>query len=83
MLEERTLDFIKKQILDLNDFSYKLEDDGEYIYIIFSEALGKDIEKEFTFKLIDEILFMHTTSYGWKPVEKGAANKYFWIELLK
>ncbi|AXH13655.1 hypothetical protein CRU99_04760 [Malaciobacter mytili] len=83
MLEERTLDFIKKQILDLNDFSYKLEDDGEYIYIIFSEALGKDIEKEFTFKLIDETLFMHTTSYGWKPVEKGAANKYFWIELLK
>lgn len=83
MLKERTLDFIKKQILDLNDFTYKLEEDKEYIYIIFSEVLGKNIEKEFTFKLIDETLFMHTTSYGWKPVEKGSANKYFWIELLK
>ncbi len=83
MLKERTLDFIKKQILDLNDFTYKLEEDKEYIYIIFSEGLGKNLEKEFTFKLIEQTLFMHTTSYGWKPVEKGSANKYFWIELLK
>ncbi len=83
MLKEITLAFIKKQILDLNDFAYKLEEDGEYIHIIFNEAFGKDIKKEFTFKLIDKMLFMHTTSYGWKPIEKGSANKYFWIELLK
>ena len=47
------------------------------------EILNENRNKEITFKLLDEVLYMHSISYGWKPVEKGVANKYFWIELLK
>jgi len=82
MLKEKALGFIKKQILDLNDFSYEVEEDEQFIHVIFTEALGKEIEKEFTFKLVNDTLYMHSISYGWKPVEKGVANKYFWIDLL-
>ncbi|AXH08440.1 hypothetical protein CP960_11090 [Malaciobacter halophilus] len=83
MLKEKTLDFIKKQIIDLNDFTYTIEEDEQYIHAIFTEALGKKIEKEFTFKLLNDTLYMHSIDFGWKPVQKGAANKYFWIDLLK
>ena len=61
----------------------KIEEDKNHLYVIFSEILNENRNKEITFKLLDEVLYMHSISYGWKPVEKGVANKYFWIELLK
>ena len=83
MSKERIKDFIDKQLENLDDFSYKIEIDENHIYAIFSEILSENTNKEITFKLLDEVLYMHSISYGWKPVEKGVANKYFWIELLK
>lgn len=83
MSKERIKDFIDKQLENLDDFSYKIEIDENHIYAIFSEILSENTNKEITFKLLDEVLYMHSITYGWKPVEKGVANKYFWIELLK
>ena len=83
MSKERIKDFIDKQFGNLDDFSYKIEIDENHIYAIFSEILSENTNKEITFKLLDEVLYMHSVTYGWKPVEKGVANKYFWIELLK
>ncbi|AXX88587.1 hypothetical protein CKA55_01880 [Arcobacter suis] len=83
MSKERIKDFIDKQLENLDDFSYKIEIDENHIYAIFSEILSENTNKEITFKLLDEVLYMHSVTYGWKPVEKGVANKYFWIELLK
>ena len=83
MSNDRIKDFIDKQFENLDDFSYKIEFDENHIYAIFSEILSENTNKEITFKLLDEVLYMHSISYGWKPVEKGVANKYFWIELLK
>ena len=83
MSKERIKDFIDKQFENLDDFSYKIESDENHIYAIFSEILSENTNKEITFKLLDEVLYMHSVTYGWKPVEKGVANKYFWIELLK
>lgn len=83
MSKERIKDFINKQLENLDDFSYKIEDDENHVYAIFEEILSEITNKEITFKLLDEVLYMHSITYGWKPVEKGVANKYFWIELLK
>lgn len=83
MSKERIKDFINKQLENLDDFSYKIESDENHIYANFSEILSENTNKEITFKLLDEVLYMHSVTYGWKPVEKGVANKYFWIELLK
>ena len=83
MSKERIKDFIDKQFENLEDVRYKIEEDTNHIYAIFEEILSKDTNKEVTFKLLDEVLYMHSIAYGWKPVEKGVANKYFWIELLK
>lgn len=83
MSKERIKDFIDKQLENLDDFSYKIESDENHIYVIFEEILSETTNKEITFKLLDEVLYMHSITYGWKPVEKGVANKYFWIELLK
>ena len=83
MSKERIKDFIDKQFENLDDFSYKIESDENHIYAIFSEILSENTNKEITFKLLDEVLYMHLVTYGWKPVENGVANKYFWIELLK
>ena len=83
MSKERIKDFINKQLENLDYFSYKIESDENHIYAIFSEILSENTNKEITFKLLDEVLYMHSVTYGWKPVEKGVANKYFWIELLK
>lgn len=83
MSKERIKDFINKQLENLDDFSYKIESDENHIYVIFEEILSETTNKEITFKLLDEVLYMHSITYGWKPVEKGVANKYFWIELLK
>ena len=83
MSKERIKDFIDKQFENLEDVRYKIEEDTNHIYAIFEEILSKDTNKEVTFKSLDEVLYMHSVTYGWKPVEKGVANKYFWIELLK
>lgn len=82
MLKKRVKDFIDIQIENLEEFNYKIQTDDKHIYAIFSMILGKKVDKEITFKLLDEVLFLHSTTYGWKPVEKGIANKYFWIEIL-
>jgi hypothetical protein len=82
MSKERIKDFIDKQFENLDDFSYKIESDENHIYAIFSEILSENTNKEITFKLLDEVLYLHSTTYGWKPVEKGVGNKYFWLELL-
>ena len=83
MSKERIKDFIDKQLENLEDSIYIIEEDKNHIYVIFSEILNENTNKEITFKILDEVLYMHSISYGWKPVEKGVANKYFWIELLK
>lgn len=83
MSKDRIKDFIDKQVENLDDIIYKIESDDNHIYAIFSEILSETTNKEITFKLLDEVLYMHSVTYGWKPVEKGVANKYFWIELLK
>ncbi|MBY0540537.1 MAG: hypothetical protein WCR78_09885 [Arcobacteraceae bacterium] len=83
MSKERIKDFIDKQLENLEDTIYKIEEDKNHIYAIFTEILSQKANIEITFKILDEVLYMHSISYGWKPVEKGVANKYFWIELLK
>ena len=83
MSKERIKDFIDKQLENLENSIYKIEEDKNHLYVIFSEILNENRNKEITFKLLDEVLYMHSISYGWKPVEKGVANKYFWVELLK
>ncbi len=83
MSKERIKDFINKQLENLDDFSYKIESDDNHIYAIFTEVLSEKVNLELTFKLLDDVLYLHSITYGWKPVEKGVANKYFWIELLK
>ena len=83
MSKERIKDFIDKQLENLENSIYKIEEDKNHLYVIFSEILNENRNKEITFKLLDEVLYMHSITYGWKPVEKGVANKYFWIELLK
>ena len=83
MSKERIKDFIDKQLENLDNFSYKIESYEDHVYAIFGEILSENRNKEITFKLLEEVLYMHSVTYGWKPVEKGVANKYFWIELLK
>jgi len=82
MSKERIEDFLYKQLENLDNFSYKIETDENHTYAIFSEILGKYTNKELTFKVLDEVLYLHSINYGWKPVEKGVANKYFWLEIL-
>ena len=82
MLKEKTLNFIKNQTLDLNDFTYTIDEDDNLLYIEFTEVLGEKKNIELTFKLLNEILYYHSLTYGWKPVEKGSNNKFFWIDLL-
>ena len=83
MSGNRIKDFIDKQLENLDNFTYRIEQDENHIYAIFTEILSKDVDKEITFKILDEVLYMHSITYGWKPVEKGVANKYFWLEVLE
>jgi hypothetical protein len=83
MSKDRIKDFIDIQFENLEDPLYKIEEDENHVYAIFSEVLGNSLDREITFKILNEVLYLHTVTYGWKPVEKGNANKYFWIELLK
>lgn len=80
---ERLKDFIDKQLENLDNFTFEVQSDCSHTYVIFSEILDEESNKELTFKLLDDVLYLHSTTYGWKPVEKGVANKYFWLELLQ
>lgn len=82
MSKNRVKDFIDKQLENLDNFSYKLDEDENHTYAIFNEILSKHSNKEITFKILDDVLYLHSVTYGWKPVEKGVANKYFWLEIL-
>lgn len=79
----RVKDFLENELENLDNFSYKIDNDDNHIYVIFSIILGENSNKELTFKLLNNILYLHSITYGWKPVEKESANKYFWIEVLK
>ena len=79
----RVKDFLENELENLDNFSYKIDNDDNHIYVIFSIILGENSNKELTFKLLNNILYLRSMTYGWKPVEKGSANKYFWIEVLK
>jgi hypothetical protein len=82
MLKEKIEDLIKNQFEDLEDFVYELDVEDNYVYINFTEILGKDSKKEMAFKMIDNKLQYHSISYGWKVLERGTNIKYFWIDLL-
>jgi hypothetical protein len=82
MLKEEIEDFIKKQFEDLEDFVYELDVEDNYVYINFTEILGKESKKEMAFKMIDNKLQYHSISYGWKVLGRGTNIKYFWIDLL-
>ena len=83
MSMERIKDFLDKQLENLDNFTFEVQSDCSHTYVIFSEILDEESNKELTFKLLDDVLYLHSTTYGWKPVEKGVANKYFWLELLQ
>jgi len=82
-LKEQVQDFLDKQLVDFTNFRYEFEEDGEYLYVHFQEVLGEQVEVETTFKIIKDTLYFHSTSFGWKPVAKGSANKFFWIDLVR
>lgn len=83
MSNDRIKDFIDKQLKNLDNFTFEIQSDCSHTYGIFSLILDKVSNKELTFKLLDDVLYLHSTTYGWKAVEKGAENKYFWLELLQ
>lgn len=82
-LKEQVKDFLDKELVDFTNFKYDFEEDGEDLYVHFSEVFGEEVEKESAFKIIKENLYFHSTSFGWKAVTKGSANKFFWIDLIK
>ena len=82
MLKQKVKNFLDKQLDDFDNVTCTLDEDGEYIYVNFSQVLGYEVDKELTFKLINEVLYYHS-SLGWKAVEKGTLNKYFWIDLVR
>ena len=82
MSNDRIKDFIDKQLENLDSFTFEIQSDCSHTYAIFSLILDKVSNKELTFKLLDDVLYLHSTTYGWKAVEKGVGNKYFWLELL-
>jgi len=83
MLQNEVKKFLDTQLVDFTNFRYEMEEDGEYLYVTFTEIFGEDANKETTFKIIKDTLYMHSTSFGWKAVERGSANKFFWIELVR
>lgn len=83
MIKQRVKDFLDKQLVDFTNFRYEFEEDGEYLYVMFKEAFGEQVDIETTFKIIKDTLYFHSTSFGWKAVDKGSGNKFFWIEITK
>ncbi|MGM0519467.1 MAG: hypothetical protein ACQERD_07470 [Campylobacterota bacterium] len=83
MLKKRVKDFLDKQLVDFTNFRYEMQEDNDgYLYVVFDEVFGEDSKKEIIFRIIKESLYIHSTSFGWKDIEKSTGNKFFWIELL-
>lgn len=83
-IKQKVKDFLDKELVDFTNFRYDYEIDEEgYLYVHFLEVFGEESQKEITFKIIKDNLYLHSTSFGWKAVEKGSANKFLWIELAK
>lgn len=76
-------EFLDKEFSDFDNFKYHFEEDGEEIYVIFTLIFGEDCNKEISFKTINDILYIHSTSFGWKAILKPTMNKFLWIELLR
>lgn len=83
MLKEQVIQFLNLQLSDFTNFRYEIEEDKEFLYVNFNEVLGEQIEKEAAFKLIGDIVYYHSISFGWKAINKGSNNKFFWIDLVK
>jgi len=82
MLKEKIEVFIKKQFEDLEDFTYELDFEDNYVYMNFTKVLGGKTNKELAFKIIDNKLQYHSLTYGWKVLDASTNIKYFWIDLL-
>jgi hypothetical protein len=78
-------EFLEKELIDFDNFKYEIESTDELIFVIFNLIFGNKSDLELTFKILGEEreLFLHSNSFGWKPVNKSNMNKYFWIELLR
>ncbi|MCJ8327297.1 MAG: hypothetical protein MJK08_09385 [Campylobacterales bacterium] len=81
MLEKEVQEFLNKSFLDLGEFSYELEKDEEFLIVNFTEIFSSKVEKEIMFKIIDDSLYLHSTSFGFKKLIRDNI-KFFWIELL-
>jgi hypothetical protein len=75
--------FLDTQLSDFTNFRYEFEEDGEFLYVNFSEVLGEEVEKETSFKIIADVLYYHSTTFGWKAVTKASNNKFFWIDIVQ
>lgn len=76
-------EFLDKELSDFDNFKYNLEKEDEYNYVIFTQIFGENCNKEVTFKEINDVLYIHSTSFGWKAIKKPTMNKFLWIELLR
>ena len=83
MSKEKVQLFIDEQFEDLDEFSFTLEEEDNYIYANFTEILTESCNKEMTFKVINDKLQYHSVSYGWKVLDVKKNFKYFWIDLLE
>ena len=83
MLKVLVEEFITKQLEGIDDFVCTLEEEELFVYVNFSQVLGEDVDKEMTFKLINDKLYFHSLDYGWKTLDILVNNKYFWIDLIK
>ena len=82
MVKEEVKKFITKQLDDLDDFIYTIEEEDSYIYVNFTQIFSEKVQKELTFKSIDNKLYYHSLSYGWKVLSVASNNKYFWIDIV-
>lgn len=81
MLKEKVQEFLNKAFLDLGDFTYTFEDDGDFLIVNVKEIFSSSVDKELMFKIIDDSLYLHSTSFGFKKLINENI-KFFWIDLL-
>lgn len=81
---EKIKKFLEIELIDFDNFIYEIEKADELTYVIFTSIFGEDVNKELTFKLLGENrdIYLHSSTFGWKAIQKGNLNKFFWIELL-
>lgn len=80
-LKKEVKNFLDTQLSDFTNFRYDIEEDGEFLYVNFVEILGEQMKKEASFKIIADVLYYHSTTFGWKAVTKASNNKFFWIDM--